>query len=82
MYMSFVKLQRFTLLDSSTIAVEKLTLPELPPVLRHLQKQIQNTQAVYTVPFAGKLGAASDCYTYSEEEKKKLEEDTRSKGWL
>ena len=65
------------------IAVEKLTLPDLPPVLRHLQQaESHANQAVDTIPFAGKLGRASDCYSYSEEEKRQLENDMRAKGLL
>ena len=65
------------------IAVEKLTLPDLPPVLRHLrQAESHGNQAVDTIPFAGKLGPASDCYSYSEEEKRQLENDMRARGLL
>ena len=79
----FVKRHTFKLLDRSMIAVEKLTLPDLPPVLRQLQQaECHANQAVDTISFAGKLGRASDYYSYSEEEKRQLENDMRAKGLL
>ena len=77
----FSKPQKFTLLDLSTIIPEGLPVPELPPLLRHLQKHRQ-TCSLCTAFSSGKLGAASNCYSYSDEEKRKLEEEMRSKGLL
>ena len=74
---------KYALLDSATVAFEKLTLSDLPPVLRELQEHhTQECKAVCSSCPLGKTCAAGPCYTYSEQERKELEKQMRAKGLL